>query len=239
MNKRNIIVIICVLALLALGGAVWHGKKAQEVQENSALITASDRHDQRQNEVSKELSDREKIDRYIQNWNGDTNNWKTYRNEEFGVEFKYPEEVLYVQDIKDGGDVDQIRLTQNGREGENIDEPGNMILSLNDFQSEKGYVLETEGECQQISIFNGKGNICSEKGHIEQDRETYSSFLERGVCSGSVLINFDLPHYPATYTNFVGSDGRNRLYISCDSSQSSQIMRIFRGIFQSIHFSFL
>ena len=79
MNRRVIISIVLFLILIILGGSFWFVKN-KKVENRNKEVSQEEVVAQEDNQGQQE-TDIEKID---------TSNWHTYRNEEFGFEFKYP-----------------------------------------------------------------------------------------------------------------------------------------------------
>ncbi|MGB0757202.1 MAG: PsbP-related protein [Patescibacteria group bacterium] len=72
MNKKNIIVIISILGILLIGGSVWYVQKNNQPDNEDHTTQAP----QEGELIASDI---------------DTSDWQTYRNEEYGFEFMYPE----------------------------------------------------------------------------------------------------------------------------------------------------
>jgi hypothetical protein len=204
MNQKKVVIgILAALALVAIGVFVW---------EKSA-IKPSDTNPGSQADTK-------------------TKNWKTYQNDEYGIEFEYPETLLYVTDGVDGAEVFDINIIQNGRTRKDIDKSGGMSILLNDFASQKYGVAKEQGLCEGVDVFGKKGEVCDEKVSDKgRAKDAFLSFIENGTCSENVSVIFFEPEY-SNKTAF----GMNSIYISCDQN-NQEIIGVFQKIYQTIRFS--
>ncbi len=92
MNKRNLIIGIVILIALVGGVVLWQQKNSQqetkqrtnkEITKQTQEQKIKEQSNAQNQTIDGELKPEEKID---------TSSWKTYRNEEFGFEFKYPKD---------------------------------------------------------------------------------------------------------------------------------------------------
>jgi len=162
----------------------------------------------------------------------DTSNWKTYRNEEYGIEFEYPATLLYVIDDVDSADVLDIRIIQNGRTGKDIDKPGMMGIVLNNFASQKYGFAVKQGLCESIDVLGKRGEVCDEDiSGRGKAKAAYFSFIQDGSCSE----NFGVILFEPEYSN-KDAFGMNNIYVSCDRN-NEEVMSIFQNIYKTIRFT--
>jgi hypothetical protein len=90
MSKKSIAIAIIAIIILIVGAGVWKWQENKKVEEVKKQEIA------KQNEVKKE-EEKQKTE-------VDMNDWKIYRNEEFGFEVKYPREWNFRNDNKLGND---------------------------------------------------------------------------------------------------------------------------------------
>ncbi len=105
MTKKNVIITIVILLTLTGGVVLWNQKNskqditkpkqqiAKETQEQKiAKGQVTQKEDDNQIQINGELTQEEKID---------TSDWKTYRNEEYGFEIKYPKDWIYINEYEE------------------------------------------------------------------------------------------------------------------------------------------
>lgn len=220
MNQKKIVIgILAALVLVVTGVFVWEKNGNQELKQGF------------QEPVQSELEQNQETSTDIIARNLDTSRWKTYRNDEHGIEFEYPEALLYVTDGVDGAEVFDINIIQNGRERKDINKPGRMSIILNNFADQKYGVAKERGLCENVDVLGKKGEVCDEKVSDKgRAKDAFLSFIENGTCSEDISAIFFEPEY-SNKTAF----GMNNIYISCDQN-NQEIIKVFQKIYQTIRF---
>lgn len=215
MNKK-MIVVVAIAVILAFGAGFWVWKNYQDVAQQEAQNQEQQKNEQKKDE--QEVMD--------------TSDWKTYRNEEFGIEFKYPENLLYIKEIVDSADILDISIIQNGRQGNDVNKPGAMRISVNNFADMKYGVAKKDGLCEDVEVLGQRGEVCDEKISDKGNaRKAYSTFIQKGICFQNVGFGFFEPQYSNK-----DAFGMNTIYISCDQN-NPKITKVFQKIYQSIRFT--
>jgi hypothetical protein len=213
--NQKTIVIVTIAIILALGAGFWVWKK----QVN--WITSQDQI--KKEEIAKTNTDVTDT--------SDTFDWKTYRNDQYGIEFKYPENMLYVNDGVDSAEVFHMDIIQNGRQGKDINKPGWMRITLNSFADQKYGVAKEQGLCESVDVFGKRGEVCDEKKSDKgKAKESFLTFVQKGICFQNVSVIFFEPKYSNN-----DAFGMNSIGILCDKDDQ-KITMVFQKIYQSIHF---
>jgi hypothetical protein len=79
MNKKTVIISILALFILAAGVGFWKWKKDEMKKQEELRVQAEERK-------------KEELVKQEQTGEIDTSNWKIYKNDKYGLEFKYPED---------------------------------------------------------------------------------------------------------------------------------------------------
>lgn len=215
-TNQKTITIATIIVILALGASflVWKNEKNASQQ-------------QVQNQEQQKNEQKESGQDVI-----DMSDWKIYRNEEYGIEFKYPENLLYVKEIIDSANTLYIDIIQNGRKGTDVDKLGRMSIILNDFANMKYGVAKKDGLCENVDVLGQRGEVCDEKKSDKgKARDDFLAFVQKGTCSENVGAIFFEPQYSNK-----GAFGMNTIYILCDKDDQ-KITSVFQKIYQSISFT--
>ncbi|MDD5083673.1 MAG: hypothetical protein PHT88_01880 [Candidatus Moranbacteria bacterium] len=225
-SKRLILSIVFILAVV-IGGWFWYASKAPVQQQ--IMPTVVENQEQRVTENQPQETDADIVVRNL-----DVSKWKTYRNEEYGIEFKYPEEMFDVRidgangaGVISGPDELRIWLTQKGYSID--DDAHQFILTLSFLKSLTEYYVEKDGTCKFIDIAGKKGKICEHNDYKEFQGtfNRYLSFVDSGDCSGKFIVRFDEKKLEA---------GDFESAISIDCSNDFGVNSVYQLMYQSIHF---
>ncbi len=164
----------------------------------------------------------------------DTSNWKTYRNEEYGFEVKYPESMFYPKEITDSNGGLYVQLTQKGYLIN--DRNHSVSISIYELKSIKAYHMERYGKCTPVKVANTKGKICGyEKEkfatygpNFQKHLNAYTSFVKEGICSESFYVFF------AERRVRDAGDFFNSLAIDCNNENGME--KVYKQIYDSIVF---
>ncbi|MDO8241011.1 MAG: hypothetical protein Q7T51_03475 [Candidatus Moranbacteria bacterium] len=175
--------------------------------------------------------------------NVDISRWTTYKNEEQGIEFKYPEKLF---DLKIDGDDhsgsmelvninnSRIWLTQKGFSVNDTEH--RIIININSLKTIKEYYVEKDGKCNSVSVSNIKGKICGyesgskyEEDIFKDSMNRYLSLINDGVCNGQFTV----------FTNEIriknAGDFTSSINVGCNDDFVME--KIYQAIYKSIHFS--
>lgn len=172
--------------------------------------------------------------------NLDVSKWKTYRNEEYRFEFKYPEEMFEISFQNDDSDNQDFPkgffLTLNLFFDINNNTVRTPILSIFFNERENDYVAATNANvrCENISIDTKNGKLCSGKNSFDEKLRNYESFKNKGVCAdGSIDTSLFIELATRSVSERRFTDGIS-IDLHCDHKES--LGAIYRSIYESLRF---
>lgn len=193
MKKSYLIITAFFLIALGVGVSVWEQHQEQMKRDDAAV----------------EADTEQDID---------TSDWKTYRNEEYGITFKYP------NDITVSDDIDSSRIFYIYIDSSRIG------IILNGLGTEKYGYAKKQGFCTDVTIFGRNGEVCGkDQSDREVQKEALRSFVQDRTCLDDVGVLFFDPQYS-------NSPGMNNIFIKCPKTNHHRT-QILWNIFQSIRFN--
>lgn len=216
MQKK--LLILVVVALILIGGVVfvWQKKTGQEMSQGEPKEEVKIAENTSVNDI-------------------DTSNWRTYRNEEYGIEFEYPsdekwklEEVDYSQDSSLPYYPEKsinVFFSQNSLSSlENASE--RLTLSLKDSRWGSGntHLRNLNDPSVYTFDFNGQKATADKSFNDESERDAVKNFFYHQKCTGT--ITFGLPELPAPW------EANNTVSLFCEGENAG----VFRAILNSISF---
>ncbi len=217
MNQKPVFLTITLTALLATSGAFWLMQKRHAVTNQPVTIDPVV-------ESPVQTEPQTPID---------TSDWKIYRNEEYGFEFRYPEKQFYIKQDSDSAGVVYVTILKNGRTGIDIDKPGKIGILLNNLPTEKYLFSKSNGVCNNIQLNSQMVEMCDDsKAELESAMRSYDSFSKTGACTSDFGFSFPLRRLDGSKVQ----DGRHHhAYVLCDSGDQES-MSILAEILRSIRF---
>jgi hypothetical protein len=162
----------------------------------------------------------------------DTSDWKTYRNEEYGFEFRYPEKYFYINETTNyDGDDSDIRIVIIEKGYSISDQNHQIFLSINSIDGIKFSHCVLNGTLIQLSSFKGKDTVSCHYNDAQginqhqKNLENYLSFSEKGLCLGRFAFIFDRRQ---------DEDRSSSLIVGCESGNPRQ--EDYKSIYDSIKF---
>jgi hypothetical protein len=216
----KIILSIFLLCLILGGGWFWYASKKQSLQEKVAAEEVVQK-----NEAS--INQEDAITVVKQNL--DTSTWKTYRNEDIGIEFKYP-------DDKKNWEFTGYDYSENNslpywpRKGIIISSKESTLnkieLTFAASRYSEGSVYSENTENSYVFNFNGQKAVGSLR-----DKNKLDSLLSTQLACDQT-IGFELPNLPRISVK----KEPVTLYFSCYQSLGENNLSTFQSILSSIHF---
>ena len=189
MNKKTITILITILAVVAIASGFWFVKNqnnvilnsfqnlnnnSQETQkqvEQNNVIPEKSGIQNKQNSETISQNNQENKAEELKVEDVDTSSWKTYRNEEFGFEFKYPNDIFNLQVLDNGMEISippfrgtvNVNLTKKNPDWRIAEKQSISWIFRGIDGSEKQAVVENKYKNfqQQVAINNLKGIIFS------------------------------------------------------------------------------
>lgn len=167
----------------------------------------------------------------------DTSNWKTYRNEEYGFEFKYPEGFFDLKEMFLSEPIGlytaaiprrfEIRLVEKGY---SMDDYKHQIwLGFNILKSVKEYDSESEKGVVEVKVpFSSTQGKFYSRQEVQSERQSrYRLFVESGICDPETFtVIFDETEHP-------DGDVRNYVHVGCDGDEAG---KVYQAVYNSIRF---
>lgn len=108
----------------------------------------------------------------------DISKWKTYRNEEYGFEFKYPESIFELNADVSANDTLVIYLVRKFDIHRSM---AAIVLQINLYESKtKRIALPRSGA---VDFLGKKGRILSYEVHVPDEMKAYYSIVNNGTCN--------------------------------------------------------
>lgn len=230
MNQKKLIVGILVAFILAVTVVlVWQKKDNQELKQDFQKPVQSD--SEQNQETSTDIIAR----------NLDASKWKTYRNDEHGFEFRYPEEMFEIflgedEPVSDRDATKKFLLTLNLFFNINNNTVKTPALSIffNELENDYAAAMRADMKCAEVLVGAKKGRLCSNKTAFDEALRNYESFSSKGVCSdNSIDSSLVIELASRTIGQKKYTDGIS-INLQCDHKES--LGTIYRSIYESLHF---
>lgn len=230
MNQKKLVVgVLIVLVLVATVVLVWQKKDNQELKQGF------------QKPIQSELEQNRETSTDIIARNLDTSEWKTYRNDEHGFEFRYPEEMfeIFLGENESVSDLDATKrflLTLNlfFNINNNIVKTPVLSIFFNEPENDYAAAMRADMKCAEVLVGAKKGRLCSNKTAFDEALRNYESFSSKGVCSdNSIDSSLVIELASRTIGQKKYTDGIS-IDLQCDHKES--LGTIYRSVYESLRF---
>lgn len=212
MQKKLLILAVIVLILVGGGVLLWKKQNVQSPAQNQVITT--------------ENTDTDNVD---------TSDWKIYRNEKYGIEFKYPSnEKWKLEEVDYSGDSSSPYYPEksiniffspesvSGRE--NAD--GRLTISLRDSRWGNGNTHLRNMSDPNIYAFNfnGQNAVANKPFNGEVQRDAVYNFFSLKRCEGTIV--FGLPELSSPW------EANETVTLFCNDENAV----VFKAILDSVGF---
>lgn len=230
MNQKRLVVGVLIVLVLAVTAAlVWQKKDNQELKQSF------------QKPIQSELEQNQETSTDIIARNLDTSKWKTYRNDEHGFEFRYPEEMFEIflgenEPVSDRDATKKFLLTLNlffNIDNNTVKTP---VLSVffNEPENDYAAAMRADMKCAEVLVGTKKGRLCNNKTAFDEALRNYESFSSKGICSDNSIdssLVIELASKTIGQKKYIDGISIN---LQCDHKES--LGAIYRSVYESLRF---
>ncbi len=228
--KKYKFLILAGIGIILIGGLflIWQKREKQGLKDIQTPIRSESEQKQ---ETSADIVAR----------NLDTSKWKTYRNDEYRFEFRYPEEMfeIFLEGNDDGSDKNvpkRFVLTLNlfFNTGNNTARTPILSVFFNEPEDDYAAAVNAGAKCTEVLVDARKGRLCSNGVVFSEALRNYESFRSKGICADNSIdssLVIELASKNAgtkRYTDGISID------LHCDHKESLGI--IYQSIYDSLRF---
>lgn len=230
MNRKRLVIGVLIILILAVTIVlVWRQEYNQELKPGF------------QKPIQSELEQNQETSTDIIARNLDTSKWKTYRDDEHGFEFRYPEEMFEIflgenESVSDRDATKRFLLTLNlfFNINNNTVKTPTLSIFLNEPENDYAAATRADMKCAEILVGAKKGLLCSNKTAFDEALRNYESFSGKGVCSdNSIDSSLVIELASRTIGKKKYTDGIS-INLQCDHKES--LGTIYRSIYESLRF---